>query len=634
MRKLTPLLFIPLLSSPLFASGGQSSLTVSSGTFKSISLYNNDDGAARQAIIIGNRTSSATLSVDNITGIPVSLSTSALTTSSAVKIDGSATTQPISGSVGQIGSYTVTPGSGTFPISGNVGQVGTYTVTPGTGTYTISGTVQPGNTPNTTGWLVQISSSLPTGSNTIGTVNAAQSGTWTVQPGNTQNTNPWQVISTYTVVSSTYPLNVTGSFSATTTEASTGTINSAVPGIATLVGAQGASGNLSTFRVDASSNLLVNVAAGGAGGGASQMQIVTVAGSTVTVGYQVGLGSVPVNVLNTVPITGNVGILGTVTSTYTVVSSTYPLNVTGSFSTTSTEASTGTINSAVPGIATLVGAQGASGNLSSFRVDTSSNLLVGQGTDSRLNASISIKGSSNTVSATQSGAWTVQPGNVLNNSGWLVQVSSALPTGTNNIGTVHGSSVTIFTSAGGNLPVQVNVSTIAVVEPAGNPLGVEGAVASGGANAHAPVKIGVVASSNVIAGVNDTQVTNVLGTRMGAILTTLDCPRENIVKSSATLTTTTSEIVILSSGAASVYNDMLEVIVLNTSGSAARVDFRSGGGPSAGTIDFGIYVPAGETRGKVSAHPWPQTSAASNWTAQSSASVTDIRIYATYCKQK
>ena len=43
-------------------------------------------------------------------------------------------------------------------------------------------TVQPGNTANTTAWLV---------TGTGGTFPATQSGTWTVQPGNTANTTPW-----------------------------------------------------------------------------------------------------------------------------------------------------------------------------------------------------------------------------------------------------------------------------------------------------------------------------------------------------------------------------------------------------------------------------------------------------------
>lgn len=86
------------------------------------------------------------------------------------------------------------------------------------GTNTIGGvtqtgvwTVQPGNTANTTPWLVSLSGvpavsqsgvwsfaltsmpSLPTGTNSIGGVTATQTGTWTVQPGNTANTTPWLV---------------------------------------------------------------------------------------------------------------------------------------------------------------------------------------------------------------------------------------------------------------------------------------------------------------------------------------------------------------------------------------------------------------------------------------------------------
>lgn len=57
------------------------------------------------------------------------------------------------------------------PISGTVAatQSGTWTV-------------QPGNTANTTAWLV---------TGTGGTFPSTQSGTWTVQPGNTANTTPW-----------------------------------------------------------------------------------------------------------------------------------------------------------------------------------------------------------------------------------------------------------------------------------------------------------------------------------------------------------------------------------------------------------------------------------------------------------
>jgi hypothetical protein len=69
------------------------------------------------------------------------------------------------GKVDSSGSqYTSIVGTPPVTISGtpSVAQSGTWTV-------------QPGNTANTTPWLV----------------NANENGTWTVQPGNTQNTTPW-----------------------------------------------------------------------------------------------------------------------------------------------------------------------------------------------------------------------------------------------------------------------------------------------------------------------------------------------------------------------------------------------------------------------------------------------------------
>ena len=66
-----------------------------------------------------------------------------------------------------------------FPVTCSVSGITIAAVTE-SGTWT----VQPGNTPNTTAWLV---------TGTGGTFPATESGTWTVQPGNTPNTTPWLV---------------------------------------------------------------------------------------------------------------------------------------------------------------------------------------------------------------------------------------------------------------------------------------------------------------------------------------------------------------------------------------------------------------------------------------------------------
>jgi hypothetical protein len=198
--------------------------------------------------------------------------TNALSVSAAgaAKVDGSAVTQPVSGTV------TSNAGTGTFTVGGTVtsNQGGTWTVQPGNTANTtawkidgsavtqpVSGTVtanqggiwtvQPGNTANTTAWKVDGSGVTQPVSGTVtanagtgtfgvsGTVTSNQGGTWTVQPGNTANTTAWKVDGSavtqpvscagcagaspdpcVTIAKNFYPVNVS---TATTTLAVTGT---------------------------------------------------------------------------------------------------------------------------------------------------------------------------------------------------------------------------------------------------------------------------------------------------------------------------------------------------------------------------------------------------------------------------
>lgn len=128
----------------------------------------------------------------------------------ALKVDGSAVTQPISGTV------TANAGSGTFTISGTV------TANAGSGTFTVGGTVTANIgtsgslaldatltgrtqksqiTDGTRDGTVKAASTAAIATDTAvvvaispnNTVAATQSGTWTVQPGNTPNTTAWKV---------------------------------------------------------------------------------------------------------------------------------------------------------------------------------------------------------------------------------------------------------------------------------------------------------------------------------------------------------------------------------------------------------------------------------------------------------
>lgn len=351
MRKLLAILIF--LPGSLLASGNQVGLVVSSGTYQSISTYANDDGANRQAIVLGDFSSSSTLRVDGLRGIPVYLSTTGASNIGTATVTGSTVgvvsaapltvvstgipvtgtfwqaTQPVSGNVSVIlstigvvyGGAPLTVVSTGIPVTGTFFQ-GTQPVSiasPVTVVSTgipVTGTFFQGTQP------VSIASAVTVTGSTVGVVGAVaatQSGTWTV----VQTTSGVNASTIGVVNAPGTTLAVTGSFSASATEASTGTINGTVPPVATLVGAQGVTGNLSSFRVDSSSYLYVNVAAGGAAGGTSSNFGSAFPTPGTAAGFTNGtnMQAARVDASSAVFITHN-GIAQPVTSTYTTVVST------------------------------------------------------------------------------------------------------------------------------------------------------------------------------------------------------------------------------------------------------------------------------------------------------------------------
>lgn len=97
----------------------------------------------------------------------------------------------------------------------------------------------------------------------------------------------------------------------------------------------------------------------------------------------------------------------------------------------------GSIASALPTGANVIGAVTQSAgpwtqNITQFG---SSNVVTGTGASGAGIPRVTVANDSN-ILATQSGTWTVQPGNTANTTPWLVTVSTALPTGSNTIGAV------------------------------------------------------------------------------------------------------------------------------------------------------------------------------------------------------
>lgn len=152
-----------------------------------------------------------------------------------------------------LGSVTISTGGVSVKFDG------TQTVSVATGGITAAQggtwTVQPGNTANTTPWIVQVatggvtavlSGAVPAGTNQIGSFNL-------IQPGS-------EVVATSGAVTQSGAWNI-NSYQA---NAPTTTWNTSFPANGSAIGGISPTGQIQTFRTDASSNVMVNINAGNA----------------------------------------------------------------------------------------------------------------------------------------------------------------------------------------------------------------------------------------------------------------------------------------------------------------------------------------------------------------------------------
>lgn len=403
-------------------------------------------------------------------------------------------------SVAQQGSVTVTPGTGTFPVSGaffqatqpvsiasangalavtststvvtNAGifpvqsaQNGSYTVTPGTGTFLVSGTffqaVQPVNIASANGALaVTSTSTIVTNAGAFAVQASIPGGALAVTSTSTIVTNagvfPVQasipggalaITSTSTVLSAGAAeignVKNSGTFAVQSAQNGSYTVT---PGTGTFT-VQIATGSVTAFQGGApwsvnQSTVYVQNTPGGsltvATHGVTQSGSWTVGVTTGSITSFQG-GTWNVNAVSTSTVIQSVNGALAVTSTSTVV----------------TNAGTFSVQASIPGGA--------------LAVTSTSTVVTNAGTFA---VQAAIPGgslgttSTSTVISGQTGA--------LATTSTSTVITAALPTGTNNIGTVSGSSVTAFQ---GGAPWSVNQSTVYVQNTPGGRLNV--AVATG-----------------------------------------------------------------------------------------------------------------------------------------------------------
>ena len=153
---------------------------------------------------------------------------------------------------------------------------------------------------------------------------------------------------------------------------------------------------------------------------------------------------------------------------------------------------------------------------------------------------------------------------------------------------------------------------------------VAGDVAHDGIDSGNPVKIGGIARNANPTSVANADRVNAMLDLGGRLITRANNPRGLRIRNTITLTTTTETTLL--AAAASTFHDVTKILVSNTSATAVRVDFRDS---TAGSVMMSLYVPAGQIIGFTDSNdPVEQTTVNNNWTAQLSAVVTDVRIFA------
>ena len=187
-----------------------------------------------------------------------------------------------------------------------------------------------------------------------------------------------------------------------------------------------------------------------------------------------------------------------------------------------------------------------------------------------------------------------------------------LATGANVIGSISNTSFTATQATAANLNAQV-----------------AGDVASGSSDSGNPVKQGAVAHTAAPTAVTDGQRVNLIADKVGKQVV-VGSIRDLKGNQFTTITSSTSETTVITA-VASTFLDVYGCIVENTSASGSKVTFKDS---TAGTTQFEIYVPAGDTRGFMlpESAAFKQTTVNNNWTATCGTSVASIVISMLYVK--
>ncbi len=476
---------------------------------------------------------------------------------------------------------------------------------------------------------------------------------------------------TYNFVSAAQPLPITGSITAT--NPSVGTTGAAIPSSATLLGASDGT-NLQPLQVDASKNLKVLV----------ENASLAVTGTFWQATQPISAASLPLPTgASTAAKQPALGVAGTPSAdvlTVQGITSMTPLKVDGSGVTqpvsgtfwqatqpvsiasavTVAQATAASLNATVVGTGTFAvqAAQSGAWNITNISGTVSlptgaateatlAKLAIAQATALGTNSGPLIQGSVTTaaptyttgninpLSLTTSGALRVDLGATSANataikvdgSAVTQPVSGTVSITANsavNVAQINGVTPLMGNGVTGTGSQRVTIASDNTVLPA------VGAGATGSAVPANASYQGFDASTALPTAATAGNTVGGMSDKYGRQVVLPVTIRDLVGTQTTTITVATETTIV--TAAASTFNDLIMLVVSNTSATAVRVDFRD---TTAGSILFSLYLPAGDTRGfSLGGVPIPQTSVNTNWTAQVSSAVTDIRVYAVFAKNK
>lgn len=238
------------------------------------------------------------------------------------------------------------------------------------------------------------------------------------------------------------------------------------------------------------------------------------------------------------------------------------------------------------------------------------------------------------ASATQSGTWTVTAGTVAGvvaqasttsgQSGMLTQ--GAVTTSAPSYTTAQTSPISLTTAGA------LRTDSSAVTQPVSGTItasNTAGDVASGSSDSGNPVKIGAVGHTAAPTAVTDGQRVNLIADKVGKQVV-VGSIRDLKGVQKTTITSSTAETTIVTA-VASTFLDLYGLIIANTSATVCNVTIKDS---TAGTTRFIFAVPANDTRGfmlpESAAHN--QATVNNNWTATCGTSVASIEITAMFVK--